>query len=49
MQPFQLHLPLRQLTVLSVNGTTLLCVDDVERAIEEFPDVKCYRGTLYRF
>jgi len=38
-----------KVTVLSVNGTTLLCVGNVERAIEEFPDGKCYRGTLYRY
>ncbi|WP_273524980.1 hypothetical protein [Rhodosalinus sediminis] len=37
------------MTVLEVNGTTKLCVGDVEEAIEEFPDGDCYSGTLYRW
>lgn len=38
-----------RLTVLEVNGNTMLCVGDVEEAIEEYPDSHCYRGKLYQF
>lgn len=37
------------LTVLEVNGTSKLCVGDVEEAIEEYPDGDCFDGTLYRW
>lgn len=37
------------MTVLNVNGTSMLCVGDVDSAIEEFPDGKCYKGALYQF
>jgi len=37
------------MTVLEVNGTSKLCVGDVEEAIEEFPDGDCYSGTLYNW
>ena len=38
-----------ELTVLDINGTSKLCVGDVEEAIEEYPDGDCYDGTLYQW
>lgn len=37
------------MTVLEVNGRSKLCVGDLEKAIEEFPNGDCYDGILYRF
>jgi hypothetical protein len=37
-----------KLTVLDVSGNTMLCVGDVDAAIEEFPGGECYSGRLYR-
>ena len=37
------------MAVVEVNGSAMLCVGDVEEAIEEFPYGDCYSGTLYRW
>ena len=38
-----------RMTVLDINGRAKLCVGDLERALEEWPDGKCYDGRLYRW